>query len=176
MCSYIHIAWRTELQKPLLLLRWKLQPLQKRRSPQRRHILSCFKTPKRNKHTGFKNGSLFLKGAKRMEKENPLNVVRTERWKGCCTDWNTQLVCRLIKISITKKWMNNWNKASECRGICNSKEQVYQQFDQEWMIDSFPWWVSAAIRKMNKGTFYQSFSQCAIPVQCMSRWWRSYNL
>lgn len=167
-----------ELQKSSFFLRWNLQPLQKRRSPQTRCTLSCFRTSKRNKCTGFKN---WYPSFKRSNKQL--------RWKGKTPQVLSELEDRkpaalaevlngfvASKINITKKWMNNWNKASEYIGICNSKGQVYQQSAQERTTDLVPCWVWVAIRKTNKGTFYQSFSQYAIFVQCMSRWWRSYNL
>lgn len=168
-----------ELQKSSFFLRWNLQPLQKRRSPQTRCTLSCFRTSKRNKCTGFKN---WYPSFKRSNKQ-------LRRWKGKTPQVLSELEDRkpaalaevlngfvASKINITKKWMNNWNKASEYIGICNSKGQVYQQSAQERTTDLVPCWVWVAIRKTNKGTFYQSFSQYAIFVQCMSRWWRSYNL
>lgn len=57
------------------------------------------------------------------------------------------------KINTEIERPNNWNKESKCIGIHSSKGRVYQQ----QITDSPPPWVWVAVRKMNKGSFYQFF-------------------
>lgn len=146
--------------------------------PQTRCILLCFRMSKRNKHVGFKADPHILRGNKQLggwRGKTPHMISGLEDRRAAALAEILKWFVAL-KINITKKWMKNWNKQSESTGIRNSKGQMYQPSDQERMTDSLLYQVWAAIRKTNKGTFYQSFSRYAIFVWCTSHCWRSYNL
>lgn len=152
------MAWRTELQKSLFFPQWNLQPLQISNKQgvyycvsgyQRRINIWALKTDphilKGNKHLGGWRGKT-LHVLPELEDRRAAALAEVLKWFAAS------------KVNITKKWMNNWNKQSESIDIHNSKGWVYQPSYQEQTTDLLPYWVWVAIRKTNKGTFYQSFS------------------